>query len=162
MALPVRATETVLPGPEDRLSVYGTAVGYRYTGRKEYITYFKRVTRYFLEHLPKDLCPYWDLTFGEGDEEPRDSSSGVIAVCGMLEMSKYMEAEDSRYYRSVALKLLKSIIENYMVKIRRTAMDCCSMASILRKHPIIPVQKPGWTSVLSGEIISIWRPCSGF
>ena len=27
-----------------------------------------------------------------------------------------MEAEDSRYYRSVALKLLKSIIENYMVK----------------------------------------------
>ncbi len=96
--------------------VYGTAVGYRYTGRKEYITYFKRVTRYFLEHLPKDLCPYWDLTFGEGDEEPRDSSSGVIAVCGMLEMSKYMEAEDSRYYRSVALKLLKSIIENYMVK----------------------------------------------
>lgn len=96
--------------------VYGTAVGYRYTGRKEYITYFKRVTRYFLEHLPEDLCPYWDLTFGDGDEEPRDSSSGVIAVCGMLEMSKYMEAEDSRYYRSVALKLLKSMIENYMVK----------------------------------------------
>ena len=96
--------------------VYGTAVGYRYTKREEYIGYFKRVTRYFLEHLPGDLCPYWDLGFGEGDDEPRDSSSAVIAVCGMLEMSKYMEEEDSRYYTSVARRILRQMIEKYSVK----------------------------------------------
>ena len=96
--------------------VYGTAVGYRYTKRAEYIGYFKRVTRYFLEHLPQDLCPYWDLGFGRGDDEPRDSSSAVIAVCGMLEMSKYMEEEDSRYYTSAARRILRQMIEKYSVK----------------------------------------------
>lgn len=96
--------------------VYGTAIGYRYTKREEYIGYFKRVTEYFLEHLPEDLCPYWDLTFGDGDDEPRDSSSAVIAVCGMLEMSKYMEEEDRSFYTSAALKIMKQMIEKYSVK----------------------------------------------
>lgn len=98
--------------------VYGTAVAYKYTKRAEYITYFKRVTTYFLEHLPKDLCPFWDLTFGDGDEatEPRDSSSAAIAACGMLEMSKYMEPEDAAYYTSVAKKLLKTLIDGYQAK----------------------------------------------
>lgn len=96
--------------------VYGTAMGYRYTKREEYIGYFKCVTQYFLEHLPEDLCPYWDLEFGTGDEEPRDSSSAVIAVCGMLEMSKYMSEEDSAYYTSVARKLLHQMIEKNSVK----------------------------------------------
>lgn len=96
--------------------IYGTAVGYRYTHRAEYIDDFKRVTRYFLEHLPDDLCPYWDLMFGNGDDEPRDSSSAVIAACGMLEMSKYMEKTDRTYYRSIAMKIMKSMVERYAVK----------------------------------------------
>ena len=49
--------------------IYGTAVGYKYTNRPEYIEMFKGVTRYFLEHLPDDLVPYWDLEFGDGDED---------------------------------------------------------------------------------------------
>lgn len=97
--------------------VYGTAIGYRYTKRPEYIGYFRRVTRYFLEHLPKDLCPYWDLTFGDGDEEePRDSSSAVIAICGMLEMSRHLEGDEAAYYTSIARKLMKAMIDRYAVK----------------------------------------------
>ena len=96
--------------------VYGTAVGYRYTKREEYIAYFRRVTGYFLEHLPEDLCPYWDLEFVTGDEYPRDSSSAVIAACGMLEMSKYMNAEEGAYYKSIALKILKQMVDKYGVK----------------------------------------------
>ncbi len=97
--------------------VYGTAIGYRYTKRPEYIGYFRRVTRYFLEHLPKDLCPYWDLTFGDGDEEePRDSSSAVIAICGMQEMSRHLEGDEAAYYTSIARKLMKAMIDRYAVK----------------------------------------------
>lgn len=96
--------------------VYGTALGYRYTKREEYIGYFKRVTDYFLNHLPEDLCPYWDLTFGDGDDEPRDSSSAVIAACGMLEMSKYMGEEDREFYTSAALKIMEQMIAKYSVK----------------------------------------------
>lgn len=98
--------------------VYGTAVAYKYTKRDEYIGYFKRVTTYFLNHLPEDLCPFWDLTFGDGDEalEPRDSSSAVIAACGMLEMSRYLDEKDSKYYSGIARKLLKVMVDRYQVK----------------------------------------------
>lgn len=96
--------------------VYGMACAYRYTRRTDYIEKFRLVTEYFLEHLPKDLVPYWDLEFCEGQTEPRDSSSAAIAACGMLEMSKYLDAEEAAHYRSIAKKLLKSLYENYAVK----------------------------------------------
>ena len=67
--------------------IYGCALAYKYTGRKEYIDIFKNVSDYFLRHLPEDMVPYWDLEFTSGDE-PRDSSSASIAACGMLEMAK--------------------------------------------------------------------------
>ena len=115
--------------------VYGTAVGYRYTKREEYIGYFKRVTRYFLEHLPEDLCPYWDLGFGDGDDEARDSSSAVIAVCGMLEMSKYLGEEDARYYTSAARKLLRQMIVKYSVKDPEKSTGLLLMGTYSKKSP---------------------------
>lgn len=97
--------------------VYGTAVGYKYTGRESYIPIFKGVTEYFLRHLPEDLVPYWDLEFGDGNEDqPRDSSSASIAACGMLEMAKYLPAKEAAYYTSIARKLMKSVVDHYAVK----------------------------------------------
>lgn len=96
--------------------VYGMALAYKYTGRKEYIDLFRGVTEYFLTHLPKDLIPYWDLEFADGDEQPRDSSSASIAACGMLEMSAYLEPEEAEHYRKIAAKIMKSLYDNYAVK----------------------------------------------
>lgn len=96
--------------------VYGLATAYRYTKREEYIDLFRHVTEYFMEHLPKDLVPYWDLEFTDGDDQPRDSSSASIAACGMLEMSKYLKPEEAEYYRGIARKLMKSLYDNYAVK----------------------------------------------
>lgn len=122
-------------------AVYGTAMAYRYTKEKSYQEHFKKVTSYFLSHLPKDLVPYWDLTFGDGDGyplspdiygdapfeeragqnenggtfQPRDSSSAVIACCGMLEMSRYLDEEDAGYYRSTAAKLLEAVVRSCLV-----------------------------------------------
>lgn len=96
--------------------IYGCALAYKYTGRKEYIKIFKGVTRYFLEHLPKDMVPFWDLEFSDGDDQPRDSSSASIAACGMLEMSKYMDKEDAVVYEKLAGQLMKSLYDNYAVK----------------------------------------------
>lgn len=98
--------------------IYGTAIGYKYTGRASYIPMFKGVTDYFLEHLPEDLVPFWDLEFGDGDDDdqPRDSSSASIAACGMLEMAKYLSAEEAGYYVGLAKKLMWSIAKNYAVK----------------------------------------------
>lgn len=96
--------------------VYGCALAYKYTKRKEYIDIFKNVTKYYLEHLPKDMVPFWDLEFTDGDDQPRDSSSASIAACGMLEMSKSMDEEDAKIYVKYAKQMLKSVYDNYSVK----------------------------------------------
>lgn len=96
--------------------VYGMALAYKYTGRKEYIELFRHVTEYYLEHLPKDLIPFWDLEFTDGDDQPRDSSSASIAACGILEMIKYMEPEEAEHYRKIAYRFMKSLYDNYAVK----------------------------------------------
>lgn len=96
--------------------IYGTAIGYKYTKRREYIDIFKGVTDYYLRRLPEDLVPFWDLEFGDGDDDqPRDSSSASIAACGMLEMAKYMEPEDAAYYTGIAKKFMKSVKDHYAV-----------------------------------------------
>lgn len=101
--------------------IYGMALAYKYTKRKEYIDLFKNVTEYFLTHLPKDLVAYWDLEFTDGSGEPKDSSSASIAVCGMLEMSKYLDEKDADHYRQIASQIMKSLVDNYAVKDMETS-----------------------------------------
>lgn len=103
--------------------VYGLALAYRYTGRKDYIDLFRNVTAYFMEHLPENLIPYWDLEFSDWSKEeleknpqPRDTSSASIAACGMLEMAKYLSAEEAGDYRALAGKLIKAVYDYAVVK----------------------------------------------
>lgn len=96
--------------------IYGAALSYRYTQNPDYIDKFYKMADFFIDHLPKDLVPFWDFTFTDGSTEPRDSSAAAIAVCGMLEMSKYLEGENAEKYKGLALKILHSLIENYSVK----------------------------------------------
>ena len=96
--------------------IYGCALAYKYTGREEYIDIFRHVTGYFLEHLPKDMVPFWDLEFTDGDDQPRDSSSASIAACGMLEMAKTLKEEEAAVYKKYARQLMKSVYDNYAVK----------------------------------------------
>ena len=77
---------------------------------------FRKVTDYFLEHLPSDLIPYWDFDFDDNSPEPRDSSSGAIAACGMLEMARHMEAREAAYYTDMAGRLVKALASQCAVK----------------------------------------------
>ncbi len=96
--------------------VYGTAISYTYVRRPEYLDAFRRVLAYYLDRLPGDMVPYWDMTFTDGDSEPRDSSSASIAACGLLEAAKYVPEEESRTYRKLAAQMLRSVAEAYAVK----------------------------------------------
>ncbi|MCM1037820.1 MAG: glycoside hydrolase family 88 protein [Ruminococcus sp.] len=96
--------------------IYGCALAYKYTKREEYRELFRHVTQYFLEHLPQDMIPFWDLEFTDGDDQPRDSSSASIAACGMLEMAGYMKNDESVIYEGYARKLMKSLYDDYAVK----------------------------------------------
>lgn len=95
--------------------VYGTAISYTYTKRPEYLEAFRRTAAFYLEKLPDDMIPYWDMIFTEG-EEPRDSSSASIVACGFLEAAKYLPGEEAAKYRKLAAQMLKSLADNYAVK----------------------------------------------
>ena len=96
--------------------IYGIALSCRYTRKAEYIDLFDHVAGYFLEHLPKNLIPYWDFIFTDGSDEPRDSSSAAIAACGMLEMAKYLDGEKQEFYINAAKRLMKALYDNCAVK----------------------------------------------
>lgn len=96
--------------------VYGTALAYIYTKDEECIKLFRKVSDFFIQKLPADNVPYWDLDFTDGDGEPKDSSAAAIAACGMLEMAKHLPEKEGEYYTGVAEKMLASLIENYAVK----------------------------------------------
>ena len=96
--------------------IYGSALGYHFLKDPAYIDIFRKVTDYFVTHLPSDLIPYWDFDFDDGSTEPRDSSSAAIAACGMLEMAKYLEPEEAEKYTALAEKLIKALCDHCAVK----------------------------------------------
>ena len=96
-------------------AVYGTALSYCYDRRPEYRTAFERVLGYYLDKLPTDLVPYWDMIFTAGDDEPRDSSSTSIVACGLLEMAKYVSAPEAAAYTKLARQMMKSLVDGFAV-----------------------------------------------
>ncbi len=115
--------------------IYGMALAYRYTKEEDYITLFERVTGYFLEHLPEDLVPYWDLEFSDGSAEPRDSSSASIAACGLLEMAMYVDQEKAEEYRSIAKRIMKSLTDSYAVKEKEKSNGLVLHSTYSNKSP---------------------------
>ncbi len=96
-------------------SMYGSALAYRFLRDDTYVDIFCRVTDYFLSHLPQNKIPYWDFDFTDGSDEPRDSSAAAIAVCGMLEMSRYLPQEKAAYYTEKARELMEALIRECAV-----------------------------------------------
>ncbi|MEG2346718.1 MAG: glycoside hydrolase family 88 protein [Cetobacterium sp.] len=98
--------------------VYGFPLAYGYTKDKRYIDLYKRVTNYFINNLPEDDICYWDLVFTDGSGQPRDTSAAAIAVCGILEMDQYLDANDPdrEIYLNAAHKMMKSLMKNYSTK----------------------------------------------
>lgn len=90
--------------------VYGLALAYAYTKDETLIPIFNGITERFLSKLPVDNVPYWDMIFTEGDE-PRDTSAAAIAVCGILEMQKYIQNE---HYKQKAMDMLNALYHGYL------------------------------------------------
>lgn len=100
-------------------AVYGLALSYRNTGNRDYLDLFEKVSGYFMEKLPEDLIPYWDLIFTSGDE-PRDSSSASIVACGFLDAAQSYrtlgEMDKAEGYTALARKLLKAVYDKCMTR----------------------------------------------
>jgi unsaturated chondroitin disaccharide hydrolase len=98
--------------------VYGFPLSYIHTKDWSLIELSIKLTNYFLNRLPEDNVCYWDLVFTEGTEE-RDSSAAAIAVCGIMEMLKYLPITNKYRvnYENAALSILESLAKNYTTEI---------------------------------------------
>ena len=92
--------------------VLGLPIAYSYSKDESVLKLHRDVTYYMLNHLPEDYVPYWDYDYISGDE-PRDSSAGVISVCGMLEAAKYLpdSAPEKEIYKNAAAHILEATID---------------------------------------------------
>ncbi len=98
--------------------IYGPMLTRTYKESDEAMQVFKATSSYFLNHLPEDYIPFWDLCFTDGCNEPRDTSSAAIAVCGMLEAMKHMDKSEELYsiYKNAVNRIMNSLIDNYLTK----------------------------------------------
>lgn len=90
--------------------VLGMALASRFTGEAEYLDKFRATAKFFMERLPADGVPYWDLIFTQG-EQPRDSSAAAIAACGLYEALHLLPEEERPAVQAAADKLLLALTE---------------------------------------------------
>jgi len=97
--------------------VSGLPQTYKYTKNPEFVPLFEKLANVFINRLPEDFVPFWDLTFTDGDNEERDSASGAIASCGILEMLDHIEDEKVRaVYEGAVDKIMYSLYTKYSTK----------------------------------------------
>lgn len=96
--------------------IYGIALAYRYTKRQEYLELFEKVTDFFFEKLTEDYLPYWDLIFSQESNEPKDSSTSAIVICGILDMMEFLSIEKAKEYQEKMEKLLQVLVDTCAVK----------------------------------------------
>ncbi|MGO8095691.1 glycoside hydrolase family 88 protein [Rhizobium leguminosarum] len=116
-------------------AIAGMALSYRYERLEEYRQTFDRLLAFYLNRLPADMVPYWDLVFWDGDGEPRDSSSASITACGLLEMADLVEPEPAARYRMLARRMMKSLSDHYAVKDPTVSNGLVLHATYSKKSP---------------------------
>ena len=143
--------------------VYGFPLAYSYLHDEKFIGLFKRVTNYFLNKLPADDVCYWDLMFDDNSNEEKDTSAAAIAVCGILEMLKYLPDSDpdKKIYKNAVNSIMKSLIEKYTTKYieesnglltqavyskpHNSGVDeCCIWGDYFYMEALIRIMKPEW------------------
>jgi unsaturated chondroitin disaccharide hydrolase len=94
--------------------IYGFTLNHRYTGDPTLLAAAQACADHFLARLPADHVAYWDMEFGDGSGQERDSSAAAIAACGLTELAGSV-ADPPRVerYRKAAGRILRSLIGNY-------------------------------------------------
>lgn len=92
-------------------ALYGFAMAYFFTRKRKYLEASLKVARYFLEHLPESGIPPVDF---KQPDEPHyvDSSAGVIALCGMIDLKKWVGREEQIWLEAGIRKLFSGAYAN--------------------------------------------------
>lgn len=92
--------------------LYGFALSYRYTKKKEYLETAERIADCFITNIKKsDWLPLCDFM---QPETPLlyDSTAGACASCGLLELAELVP-EKSDFYNDAACRIIKAMEEKF-------------------------------------------------
>ena len=94
-------------------AIYGFALSYRYTGKKEYLETAKKVANYFIAQT--DQTGHVALVDFRAPKEPVywDSTAVVCAACGLLEIAEHVDEFEKQFYVEAAVKMLKATDERF-------------------------------------------------
>lgn len=94
-------------------AIYGMALAYRYTSKREYLDAAKRTAHYFIANAALN---HYDVVIDfRAPEEPvyYDTTAAVCAACGLLELSEWAEPYEKQLYLKPAVSLLRRIDEKF-------------------------------------------------
>ena len=94
-------------------AIYGMALSYRYTGKKDYLDAAKRAAHYFIANAA--VNDYEVVIDFRAPDEPvyYDTTAAVCAACGLLELSEFVGEYEKLLYVKAALRLLRKIDEKF-------------------------------------------------
>lgn len=67
----------------------GMAQTYAATSDPLFLDAARRAAAYYVDRLPRDGVPYWDLTAPAGERTPRDTSAGAVAAFGLTVLAAH-------------------------------------------------------------------------
>lgn len=97
-------------------AIYGFALSYLHTGKREYLETAKKVAHYFIAQVEQtNWVPVVDF---RAPKEPvmLDTSAGVCAACGFLEIAKHVGEYEKDFFIDAAVKCLKAAYENHGIE----------------------------------------------
>ncbi len=92
-------------------AVYGFAIAYLNTGKKEYLDAAKRVAHYFISCMDDTWVPPCDF---RSPKEPLylDTAAGAICACGLIEIAKCVPEFERNLYLDAAMNMLRALDKN--------------------------------------------------
>jgi unsaturated chondroitin disaccharide hydrolase len=90
-------------------AIYGFTMVYRETKDPKFLEFAHKVTKVYLDRLPKDLIPYWDFDAPNSRTEPRDASAAALVASGLIELSTF--TKDKKLAKTYVDKAEAMLIE---------------------------------------------------
>ena len=94
-------------------AIYGFALSFKHTGKKEYLDTAKKVAHYFLAQVSRTKEAA--LVDFRAPKEPVywDSTAGVCAACGLLEIASQVPELETDFYLDGDIRILKAADERF-------------------------------------------------
>jgi len=94
--------------------IYGFANAFRNTGDERFLKISQLMADFFLNHLPADQVPFWDLNLS-GNGTTRDASAAAVAASGLFLLSEQVPTESmEKKYLDLAKRMTNTLLENYL------------------------------------------------